>query len=212
MLKASEVIGKRFGRLVVIKIDHIPGFGSAVICKCDCGNEKTVKHFNLLHGSTKSCGCLWKQKITTHGSTDTRVYGIWRGMKSRCRPNSRNHVNYYDSGIEVCKRWQKFENFYADMGDPPEGLTLERVDNNKGYSPDNCVWDTYEAQENNKRNNHRITAFGKTQTLTQWCKEYRLPLNTLKNRIVRAKMKPEDALMASLYKQQRGVKYGNREK
>lgn len=197
MLKASEIIGYRCGRLTVTSVERVEGAGSILVCRCDCGEEKRVKKFNLRKDGTTSCGCLWRQKITSHGMTHTRTYVIWRGMKSRCRPNSHSHADYFDRGITVCKRWQKFENFYEDMGDAPQGLTLERKNNNKGYSKKNCEWATYTTQLNNRRNNHLITAYGKTQTLTQWCREYGLPTNTLKNRIVRAKMSPEDALSKS---------------
>lgn len=197
MLKASEVVGKKFGRLTAKEVKHIKGFGSVVICMCICGNERAYKHFNLLRGSTKSCGCLWLERKTTHRMTGTRVYGIWRGMKSRCRPNSHSRADYYDRGIKVCKRWQKFENFYEDMGDPPDGLTLERENNDKGYSKSNCKWATYTEQLNNRRNSHLIEAFGTVKTLTEWAREYNLPYSTLKNRLYRAKLPPEIALNMS---------------
>lgn len=139
-----------------------------------------------------------------HGMARTRENHIWRQMRYRCSsPNAQEYKNYGGRGIKVCDRWSSFENFYADMGDCPPGLTLERVDGNKDYEPSNCVWDTYKVQQNNRRNNTRVTAFGRTQTLTQWAEEYNLPVTTLKNRLFRAKMAPEDALSAPLYAQQR---------
>src|SRR6266852_310292 len=205
VLKRSVWIGREFSRLRVIDVKRYEGAGSVLECQCECGVITLVRSYNLIKGTTTSCGCAALEARTTHGKTDSRVYVIWRGMKSRCRPNSRNHANYFDRGIKGCKRWKKFENFYKDMGDPPDSLTLERKDNDKGYSFDNCKWATYTEQLNNRRNNHVITAFGKTQNLTQWCTEYNLPITTLKNRLYRAKMKPEDALRASLYQKQRGV-------
>ncbi len=146
-----------------------------------------------------------KREYESHGMSDTRIYHIWRQMRYRCSsPNAPEYKNYGGRGITVHERWQSFECFYDDMGDPPtEKHTLERVDNSKGYGPDNCKWATYKEQLNNRRDSNRVTAFGRTQTMTQWAEEFHLPVTTLRNRINRAKMSPEDALDASLYAQQR---------
>lgn len=118
-------------------------------------------------------------------------------MKARClNPNNSGFHNYGGRGITVCKRWYKFENFYADMGPRPAGRwTIERIKNSKGYSPTNCRWATYTEQLNNRRNNHRITAFGKTQTLTQWAREFSMRVGRLRGRIVDMGMLPEEALL-----------------
>jgi hypothetical protein len=141
----------------------------------------------------------------SHGMAYSRVNHIWRQMRYRCSsPNAQEYKNYGGRGIKVCDRWSSFDNFLADMGEPPTNKhTIERVDNNKGYEPGNCKWATYKEQLNNRRGNNLITAFGRTQTLTQWAEEFNLPVTTLKNRLFRAKMKPEDALTAKLYAQQR---------
>lgn len=139
-----------------------------------------------------------------HGMTGARVYHIWRQMRYRCtNSNAQEYKNYGGRGITFCKRWDSFEAFLEDMGEPEGNLTLERIDNSKGYEPGNCKWATYKEQLNNRRGNNRITAFGKTQTLTQWAEEYKLPVTTLKNRLFRAKLPPEVALTDSIYAQQR---------
>jgi hypothetical protein len=141
-----------------------------------------------------------------HGFTGTRVYHIWRQMRYRCSsPNAPEYKNYGGRGIRVCARWDQFTNFITDLGIPPTNKhTVERRDTNANYTPENCYWATMKEQANNKRTNNLVTAFGKTQTLTQWAEEYNLPVTTLKNRIFRAKMEPDVALKASLYAQQRG--------
>jgi hypothetical protein len=141
-----------------------------------------------------------------HGMTGTRVYHIWRQMRYRCRnANAPEYDRYGGRGIRVCPKWDaSFEAFYKDMGDPPtDKHTIERSDNNKGYRLSNCYWATYKQQLNNTRANRLVTAFGKTQSLTLWAEEYNLPVTTLKNRLFRAKMDPEEALKAGLYAQQR---------
>jgi len=129
-------------------------------------------------------------------------------MKYRCTsPNAPEYKNYGARGITYDERWESFQNFVADMGIPDDKLTLERKDNNKGYSKENCYWATYKEQQNNRRNNNRLTAFGRTQTLTQWSEETRIPISTLKNRMFRSnkkKMSFEEAIKAGKYDQQRG--------
>lgn len=132
----------------------------------------------------------------THGLTNSRAYTTWRAMRQRCNnPNDSAYRNYGGRGITVDPRWNVFENFFADMGHPPEKNWIERVDNSKGYGPNNCKWASAKEQLNNRRNNHVIEAFGRKQTLTQWSQEYKIPVTTLKNRIMRAGMMPEQALL-----------------
>jgi len=195
VIKASDLVGKRFGSLLVVGVTRIPAAGSIIDCLCDCGQRMSARKGNLTRGSTTSCGCVWRSKITTHGKTKSRVYVAWKAMHSRCKPAARDAHNYAQRGIVVCKRWSKFENFLKDMGDPPEGMTLERINNDKGYFPSNCKWASYKEQLNNRRVNNLVTAFGKTQSITLWAEEYKLPVSTLRNRLFRAGMHPEDALI-----------------
>ncbi len=125
-------------------------------CVCDCGGKVTVYGYSLRDGHTKSCGCLSKEttieRSTTHGMCGTATYSTWNCMKTRCEnPKTKNYKNYGGRGITVCGRWDKFENFLEDMGEKPEGLSIERVDNNKGYFKENCKWATCTEQSRNRR-------------------------------------------------------------
>lgn len=106
-------------------------------------------------------------------------------MHDRCRATHKSHMYYYDKGIEVCKRWRKFENFLADMGERPTGMTLERKKNNKGYTPNNCVWATRSEQQSNKTTTQLYTFAGETKTLTAWSRDARCKVsyNTLHKRV-----------------------------
>lgn len=120
----------------------------------------------------------------THGMSSSRTYRIWDGMIQRTtNPNSATAHHYIGRGIGVCDNWRDFSNFLADMGEAPPGLTLERVDNEKGYSPGNCKWATPKEQANNTRRNRNITAFGKTQSLEMWANELGIAADTLKRRL-----------------------------
>ena len=160
--------GKRFGKLLAIG-EKSPG---KIICRCDCGTEKVFGRSALR--STRSCGCSTKQfmreKKLTHGLSKSSEYTIWRSMLVRCYTKHHpTYKNYGKRGITVCQKWHNFESFYSDMGVRPTSRhCLERVNNNAGYSPDNCVWATYKNQQNNKRNNLNITYKSKTMTVAEW--------------------------------------------
>jgi hypothetical protein len=116
-------------------------------------------------------------------------------MRRRCQnPGAFEYKNYGGRGIKVCQQWQIFENFLADMGDPPADFTIERINNEGDYEPSNCRWASYKEQLNNTRSNRFIEAFGKRKTLTQWSEELNIPMTTLRNRLDRAKLPPEEAL------------------
>lgn len=124
-----------------------------------------------------------------HGLYKSRTYRIWASMKQRC--NDPDEPRYGGRGITVCDRWQKFENFYADMGEAPEGMSIDREDNDLGYNPDNCRWATPVEQQNNMRSNRLFTHEGKTQTLAEWAREIGLAYHVLKYRLNKGWEPPE---------------------
>lgn len=206
-MRVVDLTGKRFGRLTAIERAGSDGSNAWWKCVCECGRLTQVRTCHLQSEKIRSCGCGPKGRHRyIHGMTGTRVYRIWRQMHQRCEnPNAEGYENYGGRGIKVCERWNNFPQFFEDMGQPlTDKHTLDRKKVNEGYSKENCKWATHKEQMQNRRDSHNITAFGKTQCLTAWAEEYGLAITTLKNRLVRAKMNPEDALIAPLYKQQRG--------
>lgn len=137
-----------------------------------------------------------------HGDCDSRLYSIWQDMLNRCRnENNHNFNNYGGRGIKVCDEWKSYINFkkWALSVGYDEGLTIDRIDTNGYYCPENCRWSTIQEQENNRRNNHLITAFNKTQTLSQWSREKGIKITTLRARLMRG-LDPESALTNNLYR------------
>jgi hypothetical protein len=186
--------GQRFGRwraLTPVSVEYW-------LCVCDCGTEKEVRKYHLLDGYTKSCGCSRKLSARVHGQSRTRAYVTWSAMRRRCyNKNCQSYPRYGGRGITVCDRWQySFENFFYDMGNPPSGMSLERRDNNKGYSPDNCCWATLEQQGNNTRRNVAVIAFGETKTYAEWERDERCVVSrsTLRSRMTRDKWPAEKAI------------------
>lgn len=131
-------------------------------CKCACGTIKDVIVKNLKSGASKSCGCVGKRKLISrsvrHNRRHTRVWRIWQAMKNRCgNKNIKQYRNYGGRGIKVCERWRNsFVAFYEDMGDPPEGMSIDRIDNNGDYEPHNVKWSTSQEQMRNKSSNRKI--------------------------------------------------------
>ena len=150
-----------------------------ILAKCFCGNEWEVRLTYLRNKHTKSCGCAkiaeCKSRAThghTHRGNINRTYTTYRDMRTRCENVSYKEFNLYGGrGIKVCDRWSNYENFLADMGERPDGLSIERKDVNGDYSPDNCIWANNEIQANNKRNSVLLDYQGKVQTVAQWARE-----------------------------------------
>ena len=177
-----DLTGQRFGRLIVLSRES----GSKWKCLCDCGNEIIASGSNLKSGNTTSCGCYAKECIgkvnLIHGGSNSSLFSVWADMRSRCTNNNRKCYKYYGGrGIKVCTEWEDFENFRKwslENGYEP-GLSIDRIDVNGDYCPDNCRWATKEIQANNTRVNVYLTISGETLTAAQWSKKYGLCESTV---------------------------------
>jgi hypothetical protein len=151
-----EMDNKKFANLTVIKFDHYDGNSRHYLCKCDCGRERICNGSDLRLNKVKRCSECKKAIHKTHGMKSTSIWVIWTGIKSRClNSNNRAYKNYGDRGITICDRWKSFELFYEDMGNRPDGLQIDRINNDGPYSKENCRWVTPKENCNNRRNSER---------------------------------------------------------
>lgn len=195
MGKPIDMAGNKYGRLTVIEMaGHNQHKQRQWRCMCDCGTLVEKTGSDIRNGNTLSCGCLATEfrsqfgALTnkTHGKSNEPVYRIWRSMMDRCYlPTSHAYSRYGGRGITVCGRWHDFENFFADMGHKPDGMSLERTDNDGGYGPSNVQWATAKDQANNRRSTRWIEFRGETKTLAQWCDELGLKVGTVWARLNR---------------------------
>jgi len=166
--------------------------------RCDCGREKIASGGQMRFGTIKTCGRCKNTK------EHKREYAIWAGLRQRClNQNCPAYPRYGGRGITVCERWNDFSNFYADMGSKPEGMELDRINNNGPYSPENCRWTTRKQNTNNRSNNLNFTVGGVTKTLAQWCEETGIGPDTVMTRINRHGWPLEKALTAKRYEQRK---------
>lgn len=185
-----DLVGQRFGKLVVVGRDTSPSGTKRKrvkwVCQCDCGNTSSVTSDNLKSGTTTSCGCAKFTAKLIHGMTGTPTYKAWDGMIQRCtNPNDAKYSDYGGRGISICDRWRVFSNFLEDMGVKPEGYELERMDNNRGYNPENCKWATRKEQNRNKRNSRLLTLGDETLCVTEWADRVGINYNTIIERLGR---------------------------
>lgn len=193
-MKRTDLTNKTFGRLTVLDYAYTSKNGRPFWrCKCVCGNVKDIAAKDLKRGTIRSCGCLRRETVSirrkTHGSSRTRLYCIWLSMKHRCETlrNGKAHKYYVERGIVVCKEWHDFSVFqkWAFENGYNDNLTIDRIDNNGNYCPENCRWTDILTQANNKRNNVKVTYKNKTQTIAQWAREIGMKYTTLDVRLLK---------------------------
>ncbi len=216
MPSAIDLTGKVFGRLTVVSLSRnasrSPRRNRQWLCACECGQMSVVDGCRLTSGMSRSCGCLCRElstiRATIHGKYGTAENNVWHSMIQRCTdPNTKSWSHYGGRGIAVCERWLRFENFLADMGERPTPQhTIERINNNGDYAPENCKWATRDEQARNKQNTVLLTSSGKTMCMAQWAAEVGLNAQTLWKRLARG-WSVEDAIrrpsMANVSSQRR---------
>ena len=192
-----DLLNQKFGKLTVIEYCGKNNGGASMwLCRCDCGVKKIVCSGNLKNGNSTSCGCIRKGNIENfknhtrkgkgHQGNGTRIYSIWANMKRRCLNSKNNHYKDYGGrGIIICNEWLGFIPFrdWALSNGYEEHLSLDRINNDDNYEPENCRWATQKEQCNNTRRNRFLTINGKTQNLTQWSEESGVSVSVLRNRI-----------------------------
>lgn len=203
MSKLIDLSGQYFGYWKVIERSASTKAGDSTwLCECKCGTKKIVLGKGLRTGKSRSCGCMKKEELRerrfVHGKHETRLYRIWHHMILRITNENEKSYKYYGGrGITVCKEWSEsfveFEKWAIENG-YAENLTIDRIDNNKGYSPDNCRWATRKEQSNNTRRNYYLTYQGETKTISEWAKKTGISKGTLRRRIVELGWSAEKAL------------------
>lgn len=191
MGKLKDMTNYKFNGCTVLKRVENKGKHVCWLCVCKCGNEFVVRGTDIRTGNTKSCGCLNKKlagdRARKHGNRNSRLYNIWNNMKMRCSNiNSINYKNYGERGIKVCDEWlDSFENFYkwSMNSGYDDTLTLDRIDNDDDYKPNNCRWSDYTQQERNRRNNHILEYNNEKHSIAEWSDITGIPYSSLWSRI-----------------------------
>ena len=214
MSSLIDITGNKYGMLTVTRrVENAPKGVARWECKCECGNTVIVRGGNLKNGAVKSCGCLIdikNKKRSTHNMAGTRLYQIWQNIKSRCY-NEKNQMYkaYGARGIKMCDEWySSFDTFakWSLSNGYQDDLTIERIDNDKGYTPENCTWISIEEQANNRRSNIKITHNGETHNLCQWCKIYGKDYRLVYNRIHKNGWSFERAMFEPVHAEKRNRK------
>jgi hypothetical protein len=184
-MKKIEMVGKKYNMLtVMLDVGYSHGQQS-YLCSCDCGNKLVIAGQRIRNGQSKSCGCLARkqtsQRHKTHGLSKTPEYRAWAKIKMRCtNPNDPNFYRYGGRGVGMCDEWyNSFEQFYKDLGKRPNGMSLDRIDNNQGYSKDNCRWATPQQQAANRELSIVIDYDGKSMCLKEWSRHINRPYTTM---------------------------------
>lgn len=201
MSSPSILEGQRFGRLVALNCVAKRNGRHTWMCQCDCGASKEMKPCDLISGKSVSCGCLRAERLreglhVRHGQYASPTNKSWSSMIQRCtNANDPVYQKYGAKGITVCDRWLSFENFLTDMGDRPDGTTLDRWPNEKGnYEPGNCRWATPLQQSNNQTRNYRVEYMGVTYTIRELSEVTGIPYVYLRNRVYRKRADPADVV------------------
>jgi hypothetical protein len=194
-----NLTGQKFGMLSVLSEAPKQGGKSYWLCRCDCGGTHTVAVSHLRSGAIGHCGCVKRARFirfaTKHGHSRLPEFQVWLDMRKRCsNPRDKAYKNYGARGITVCERWAAFENFLEDMGRRPIKTAIDRIDNDKGYSPDNCRWVSHTDNCNNRRNNIFIEYGGQRRTLSEWARHLGINQSTLYDRLRRKNWPVERAL------------------
>lgn len=189
-MKAKSLVGLKFGRLTVISFHYDTRANKRWLCLGDCGKQHIAIGSKMVTGHTKSCGCLIGEassRRAIHRQSNSPTYWSWGNMLRRCNdPKSIAFENYGGRGIKVCERWMKFENFYADMGEKPDGYSIDRINNDGNYEPSNCRWADRKTQNNNCRSNLIFTdKDGEVLTLSQLCEKRGKKYQNIKARFYR---------------------------
>jgi hypothetical protein len=175
---------RTFGRLTIVSIST-QGRRRIADCICACGTRKLIRADHVISGLQKSCGCQ-KGGVTIHGMHNTSTYTIWQQMRERCaNPKNKSFDRYGGRGISVCARWELFENFLADMGERPTGMSIDRINNDGNYEPSNCRWASISEQANNKRNTVLVQLQGRQMPLSEAiaASGSTVPSNTIRMRL-----------------------------
>lgn len=201
-MKFVDLTGKKFGRLTVLELLPKRKKHREWLVVCDCGKKLSVMGSNISYGTSKSCGCLFKELLTKrnlkHGHARknkiSKTYNSWYGMFGRCYSKKNNMYRSYGArGIRVCKRWNKFENFLKDMGVRPENTSIGRINNDGNYTPKNCRWENTKQQARNKSTTFFVKYKNKTKSLSDWCDELNLSYSMVSYRLKKLKMSSSDA-------------------
>lgn len=194
---AADIAGQKFGRWTAISNtgEKTKNGTSIWLCRCDCGNYGKISISNLRYGSSKSCGCIPRERMAKlnykHGGKKERLYAVWGTMRRRCQDeNHKDFANYGGRGIEVCQEWQDYEEFRKwafangyDPNAPKQKCTIDRIDVNGNYEPDNCRWVSAKVQQNNRRNNRVLTYDNETNTLAEWNRKCGFPKDLIAKRL-----------------------------